>query len=59
MVSEQRTQYGFPVIDRAEQARIYAAEARERNKPKCDCDACRRIELEPAIVQLVRNWPTP
>lgn len=42
-----------------EKARKYAAEAKARNAPGCDCETCRMKELEPAVAQIVRNWQTP
>ncbi len=42
-----------------ELARQYAAEARERNKPPCDCEACKRDEMLPAVLNIINNWRSP
>jgi hypothetical protein len=55
-MTEARNQYGFPIIDRTEQAKAYAAAVRERNKPTCDCPTCREKELLPAVIQLTEGW---
>lgn len=54
------TEYDHPVADqsRIDWAHKYAAQVRERNKPPCQCDNCKRLELEPAVLQLVNNWVT-
>lgn len=51
-----RNDYGFPVIDKFQAAKEYAFAARERNKPICDCDTCKQIELLPSVIQLVERW---
>lgn len=53
---DQRNQYGYPVIDKYEAARQYAAQAKERNAPKCDCATCREIELLPAVQRITQRW---
>lgn len=40
-----------------ERARQYAAEVRERNKPDCNCETCRRERLLPMVMQMAQNWP--
>lgn len=39
-----------------QEARKYAAEAKERNKPACQCDACKQAEMLPAVLRIVANW---
>lgn len=39
-----------------EAARQYAAAAKERNKPACDCEPCREKELLPAVQQITQRW---
>ncbi|HTD03668.1 hypothetical protein [Undibacterium sp.] len=39
-----------------EQARIYAAQVRERKQPVCDCPACRQAANLSNVKQLVNNW---
>lgn len=54
---DERNEYGFPVVHAdLERARQYAAEARERNKPACQCQTCRLQELEPAVMNITQNW---
>lgn len=49
-----RNEYGFPNIDRAEQARIIAAGARERLKAApCQCEQCRIAENLPAVQRIL------
>lgn len=55
---DERNDYGFPVLDKLEKARAYAAEAKERNKPGCECETCRMKEKEPGVIQLLQNWRT-
>lgn len=40
-----------------ENAKQYAAAVRERNKPECDCETCRRERLLPIVMQMTKNWP--
>lgn len=56
MTADIRNQWGFPIITRFEWARKYAEEAKQRNKPKCDCESCREKELLPAVMQITQNW---
>jgi hypothetical protein len=55
-----RNEYGFPVAlgmqARLDRAAKYAAEARERNQPPCNCEACRREALLPAVQNITENW---
>lgn len=39
-----------------EKARRYAAEAKERNKPVCDCESCRYLADLERVKQLTTNW---
>jgi hypothetical protein len=39
-----------------ENAKQYAAAVRERNKPDCDCETCRRERLLPIVMQIAANW---
>lgn len=55
MITE-RNEYGFPVVDRLAWAKQYAAEAKERNRPPCDCEGCRLREIEPAVIQIIQRW---
>lgn len=45
--------------DRIAAARQYAAEARARNMPPCQCPACIQAELLPAVIQITQRWPMP
>lgn len=56
MSLEARNDYGFPVVDRVEQAKQYAAEAKARNTPPCDCETCRQVEMLPAVIRITNNW---
>jgi hypothetical protein len=51
-----RNAWGFPILPRIERAKQYAAEVRERNKPACDCEACRLNEMLPAVKQIAESW---
>lgn len=53
MTVETRNQYGFPIVERLEAAKQYAAAAKERNKPDCTCETCKRIALLPAIQNII------
>lgn len=53
---ETRNQYGFPVADRLERAKEYAAQARQRNRLPCNCPTCRQMEMLPAVLQITNNW---
>ena len=53
---ETRNQYGFPVVDRLEQAKEYAAAAKERNAQRCDCETCRQVEMLPAVIRITEKW---
>lgn len=55
MITE-RNEYGFPVVDRLAWAKQYAAEAKERNRPPCDCEGCRLREIEPAVINITQRW---
>jgi hypothetical protein len=48
-MNEIRNQYGFPVMEKREWAQQYAAEARIRNEPECQCGPCVRERLLPVI----------
>jgi hypothetical protein len=50
--------YNTPTPQRLkfERAKQYAAEVRERNKPACDCEACRLNEMLPAVKQIAESW---
>lgn len=49
-----RSTYGFPVIDRAEQARIIAAGARERlAAAPCECKECQVTRNLPGVQRLL------
>jgi hypothetical protein len=51
---EPRTIYGYPVMpDKLLQAQRYAAEARARNTPPCDCPACRQQAMLPAVMNII------
>lgn len=56
MSFETRNEFGYPVADKLESAKQYAAAARERNQPPCPCDACRMNELLPAVQNIINNW---
>lgn len=56
MMDDIRNAYGFPLIAKLEAAKIYAAQAKERNKPQHQCDACREREMLPAVIQLLERW---
>jgi hypothetical protein len=56
MMDDIRNAYGFPILYRVERAKQYAAEARERNKQGCPCDACRLNEMLPAVKQIAESW---
>lgn len=46
--------YGFPVVDRAEQARIIAAAARERlAAAPCTCAECVRLANLPGVMRIL------
>lgn len=38
-----------------EQARAYAAEVRERNKPPCDCETCVQLRLLPMVQRILEQ----
>jgi hypothetical protein len=40
-----------------ENAKQYAATVRERNKPECHCETCRRERLLPIVMQMTERWP--
>lgn len=49
--------YGFPVIDRAEQARIIAAGARERlAAAPCTCAECVKAQNLPAVQRILAAY---
>lgn len=56
MNTENRNVYGFPIIDKLAAAKAYAAAAKERNKPACDCKTCKEIELLPSVIRLTQRW---
>lgn len=56
MNAEIRNEYGFPVVDRFEAAKQYAAQAKERNKLPCNCAICREREMLPAVINITNNW---
>jgi hypothetical protein len=55
-----RNEYGFPVAlgmqARLDRATKYAAEARERNQAPCNCEACRREAMLPAVQNITQAW---
>lgn len=54
---ETRNQYGFPIVDRREIAKQYAAEAKARNQPDCNCQLCVRERLLPAVLNITsKSW---
>lgn len=54
MNAVQISDYGFPVIDRAEQARIIAAAARERlAAAPCTCVECVRLANMPGVLRIL------
>lgn len=55
-MNDIRNQYGYPIVSKHEWARQYAAAAKERNKPPCNCAECRMRELEPAVVRITERW---
>lgn len=55
-MTDRRNAYGFPILFRIERAKQYARAAKERNKPQCECEACRMKELEPAVVRITERW---
>lgn len=56
-MNEQRNEYGFPVVAaKVERAKQYAAEAKARNSPPCDCEACRQTALLPAVQRITERW---
>jgi hypothetical protein len=53
-VSADRNLYGFPVVDRAEQARIIAAGARERlAAAPCTCAECVKVNNLPGVMRIL------
>jgi hypothetical protein len=52
----ERNDYGYPVIDRHQAARDYAAQVRERNQQECERITCKQIELLPAVQRILVNW---
>lgn len=57
MSQVQISDYGFPVIDRAEQARIIAAQARERlAAAPCTCKECQIAQNLPAVQRLLAAY---
>jgi hypothetical protein len=60
ITGDERNAYGYPVAigmkARLERAAKYAAEARERNTPPCNCDTCRRESLLPVVQNITNNW---
>lgn len=53
----ERTEYGYPVIDRMEQARIIAAGARERIAQKpCECAECVSTRNLPAVQRILAKF---
>ena len=42
--------------ERFERARAYADEARERNRPECQCETCVQQRALPAVLRLLANW---
>lgn len=59
-MNDIRNEWGFPIAvgmqARLDRAAKYAAEARERNTPPCNCDTCRREALLPAVQNITTNW---
>jgi len=57
MSAVKMNDYGFPVVDRAEQARIIAAGARERLAAKpCDCRECQVTRNLPGVLRILAKW---
>lgn len=56
-MSAERNLYGFPVVDRAEQARIIAAAARERlAAAPCTCRECVIAQNLPAVQRVLAAY---
>lgn len=54
MSAVQLNEYGFPVVDRAAQARIIAAAARERlAAAPCTCAECVRLANMPGVLRIL------
>lgn len=55
-MKEQRNTFGFPVIDKLEAAKKYAAAVRLRNTTPCACVTCKQIEMLPVVQKITNNW---
>lgn len=59
-MNDERNAWGFPIAigmqAKVERATQYAAEARARNQPACNCETCRREALLPAVQNITTNW---
>lgn len=54
---EERNEFGFPIVlAKREAALAYAAEAKERNKPECECDLCKQAAMLPTVQRIIENW---
>lgn len=56
MITDQRNAFGFPVPDKLQAAQQYAAAARQRNEPPCQCVTCKQIDMLPGVQRIVANW---
>lgn len=56
-MSNERNQYGFPVVDKFEAARIMASEARQRiEQAPCNCRECIATRNLPSVLRILSRW---
>jgi len=53
MSGVSRMPTGFPPLSQAERAKQYAAAARLRNKPECQCELCCEHRMLPAVLNII------
>lgn len=56
MTFDIRNQYGFPIVDKLQQAQQYAADVRERRQQVCTCETCQQEDRLAGVIQLTEKW---